>query len=166
MKPLNSQDRTKQFFIFLSFFIVTSILIFILASFNCQYNPAKHNELLLKENAELKANGKNGEAFHSNIDSLYSILDNTKRMKSSDMLVALPKARRMNGDFEIELNKVVGPDNILSKYPKLFDLSLALLNDLENLRSSQERQRQDSLRLKQDYDKMKTDFLDYRTTYP
>ena len=53
MKPLNTQDRMKQFFIFLAFFIVTVILVTAVVYFDFS-NPKEHNRLLIEENASLK----------------------------------------------------------------------------------------------------------------
>ncbi|MBK9026227.1 MAG: hypothetical protein IPL69_20395 [Saprospiraceae bacterium] len=71
MKPLNTQDRMKQFFIFLAFFIVTVILVTAVVYFDFS-NPKEHNRLLIEENASLKKQIEANQLYVSQADSVLS----------------------------------------------------------------------------------------------
>ena len=84
MKPLNSQDRMKQFFIFLAFFLVTVVLVVAVTYFDFS-NPKEHNRLLIEENANLKKQLEANDKYISMADSVLSTL--LRRSSSSSLLL-------------------------------------------------------------------------------
>lgn len=100
MKPLNSQERMKQFFIFLGFFIVTSVLIVVVTYYDFS-NPKEHNRLLLEENANLKKQLEMNEKYISQADSVLSKITLLNIKEPSGMETKYSFANQTNATFRI-----------------------------------------------------------------
>jgi hypothetical protein len=167
MKPLNSQERNKQFLIFLAFFLVTVFLVVSVTYFNAIYNPKRHHEIIIQENAEQLKEMNGVEVLRSRIDSLFSTLNKIRSIQNSaEMQTELGKGIAANGAFSTELKSKVGSENILYRYSDVFDFSFNLLGDLQKLRESQERDKIDAARLKADNIDLKEKFEEYKAAHP
>jgi hypothetical protein len=162
MKPLNSQERTKQFFIFLAFFIVTIALAVGAVYFPIENNPKKHNDILKVENKKLKIQQEVNDKLLKDIDSLYSQLTKISGMKSSQMKVALPVAADLNARFKSSFASEDGENVLLSKYSDIFTFSLTLLNENQKLIESKEECDKQTIAR----EKLETEFNNYKRDHP
>ncbi len=108
MKPLNTQDRMKQFFIFLAFFIVTVILVTAVVYFDFS-NPKEHNRLLIEENASLKKQIEANQLYVSQADSVLSKITQLNISNPTGMDTRYGIANQKNAAFK----DVVESDSIL-----------------------------------------------------
>lgn len=81
MKPLNEEERSKQFFIFLGFFLVTIALVIGIAYFPLRHNPKNEEELLKAERGRVEMEGNSNDKSLMQIDSLLSAI---KKLRGSD----------------------------------------------------------------------------------
>ncbi|HNP99176.1 MAG TPA: hypothetical protein PKK99_08985 [Bacteroidia bacterium] len=89
----------KQFFIFLGFFIVTSVLIVVVTYYDFS-NPKEHNRLLLEENANLKKQLEINEKYISQADSVLSKITLLNIKEPSGMDTKYSIANQKNAAFK------------------------------------------------------------------
>ena len=70
MKPLNEEERSKQFFIFLGFFLVTIALVVGIAYFPLKHNLKKEQKLLNEARIRAEVEGSNNNKSFLEIEFL------------------------------------------------------------------------------------------------
>ncbi|HRH64974.1 MAG TPA: hypothetical protein PLU53_01625 [Bacteroidia bacterium] len=108
MKPLNTQDRMKQFLIFLAFFLVTVALVVAVTYYDFA-NPKEHNRLLIEENANLKRQLEVNDKYLSQADSVLSKITKLSINDPSAMETKYGFANTQNSNFA----SVVESDSLL-----------------------------------------------------
>jgi hypothetical protein len=125
MKPLNSQDRMKQFFIFLAFFLVTVGLVVAVTYFDFA-NPKEHNRLLIDENANLKKQLEANDKYISMADSVLSAITILNIKDPAGMDTRYGTANTKVSQFSVKVSE----DSILknSVYSRFATVTTAFLD--------------------------------------
>ena len=150
MKPLNEQERTKQFFIFLGFFTVTVMLVVGIMYFPLKYNQKQKNEIDIGANEKVIAEGKAYEKTIKDIDSLYKSLINLNLSTNSQFIGLNGDIAKHNSDFKSS----IGEKTIFKKYSEIIELTRQILNDKNELKNDKETLKKELEKKNKDYEKL------------
>lgn len=125
MKPLNSQDRMKQFFIFLAFFLVTTVLVVAVTYFDFS-NPKEHNRLLIDENTNLKKQLEISDKYISQVDALLNYCTELSTVNLNGMETKAALANSASANFKVNISS----DSLLrnSVYSRFSTLTNSFIN--------------------------------------
>ena len=167
MEVLNKKQRSRAYWFFVLFFVITVALLITAVFFNT-YFPFKENSLLKKENAKIHKEMETQDKFSFQLEKVKSAVDsigvagqndffNEKLALSilADMYKQLPKDTLQNKNMYN--NTIMTYKDLIDAKKQIKQLSgnQALMDSLSTINKT----------LKEEYDKMKTDLEVCRQLY-
>ncbi|WP_265429830.1 type VI secretion system TssO [Chryseobacterium sp. YIM B08800] len=167
MEVLNKKQRSRAYWFFVLFFVITVAMLITAVFFNT-YFPFKENSLLKKENAKIQKEMETQDKFSFQLEKVKSAVDsigvagqndffNEKLALSilADMYKQLPKDTLQNKNMYN--NTIITYKDLIDAKKQIKQLSgnQALMDSLSTINKT----------LKEEYDKMKTDLEVCRQLY-
>ena len=166
MKPLNEQERTKQFFIFLGFFVITNLLIVGIAYFPLNYNLKKQVEILSKRNSEFESQKEIINNSMAEVDSLFEKISRLRGMKSNQIEQGKREVFDKIDEFKKKNSNNENSTSIFSKYSNIYQLCSELIVDVQEQKANVEKLTGNLNDQSKMLTKTESDFEKYRIAHP